>query len=54
MNLLIKNIKQLIGVDEHKLLRRAGKEMKEMHVIENAFLYIENGKISFFRQHEKF
>ncbi|MBP6303374.1 MAG: imidazolonepropionase [Bacteroidia bacterium] len=54
MNLLIKNIKQLIGVDEHKLLRRAGKEMKEMHVIENAFLYIENGKISSFGSMKNF
>lgn len=54
MNLLIKNIRQLIGVDEHKKLRRSGPEMREMHVIEHAFLYIENGRISSFGRMEHF
>lgn len=48
MSLLLKNIKYLIQADfEHKI-KVSGTEMKKLPFIENAFLFIENGKISSF------
>jgi imidazolonepropionase len=45
MNLLIKHIKGLVGVDESRRLRKLGGEMKQLRVIRNAYLYSEKGKI---------
>lgn len=47
-NILIKNIKGLAGIleDNSKALR--GKELANLNMIENAFLAIEDGKISYY------
>ncbi|MEY4874949.1 MAG: hypothetical protein RL708_98 [Bacteroidota bacterium] len=45
MSLLIKNIHQLIGISETGNTVLKGKMMKELAIIENAFLYAENGLI---------
>lgn len=47
-NILIKNIKGLAGIleDNNKALR--GKDLSELKLIENAFLAIENGEISYY------
>ncbi len=53
MKILIKNIRQLVQVREQipPLLR--GQTMSELPVLENAYLLIENGKISSFGQMEE-
>jgi len=48
MHLFIKNIKELVQVEEQLVLYRAGKEMSTMHTIKNAWLKIGNGKIADF------
>jgi imidazolonepropionase len=45
MNLLIKNIRQLVTVASNGKPFKAGKEMRELNVIENAAVLIENGII---------
>ncbi|TKG96397.1 imidazolonepropionase [Puteibacter caeruleilacunae] len=45
MSLLLTNIKQLIQVEDSPNRYKAGEEMKKLSVIENAFLYIDEGKI---------
>jgi imidazolonepropionase len=45
MNLLIKNIKQLVTVASNGKSFKAGDEMRELSVIDNAALLIENGII---------
>ncbi len=45
MNLLIKNIGQLVTVASNGKPFKAGKEMRELNVIENAAVLIENGII---------
>lgn len=46
MDILIKNIKQLVQVREESLKWVAGGDMANLPVIDNAFLYIKNGKIA--------
>ncbi|UII23786.1 imidazolonepropionase [Fulvivirga ligni] len=46
MDILIKNIKQLVQVREESLKWVAGDDMANLPVLDNAFLYIENGKIA--------
>ena len=46
MNLLFKNIKELIQVDEGSISVRAGKELKNLPTIKNAYLLIEDGNIA--------
>ena len=46
--ILISNIKELVQVEEHSVSFRSGKQMSELNTIKNAYLYIENGKISAF------
>lgn len=46
--LLIKNIKQLLQVEETPRTRVAGKEMASLNVIEDAFLFIKDGRIADF------
>ncbi len=45
MNLLIKNIHQLVTVASNGKPFKAGREMRELNVIENAAVLIENGII---------
>jgi imidazolonepropionase len=47
-NILIKNIKGLIGVVMDSNGPKRGKLLNELSIIEDAFLAIEDGKISFF------
>lgn len=53
MSLLIKNIKFLIQVDLEKKTKVCGADMNILPFIENAFLFIENGKILSFGQMDK-
>jgi imidazolonepropionase len=43
MNLLIKNIKQLVTVNSNGLPFKSGKDMRDLDVIENATVLIQNG-----------
>ena len=46
MNLLIKNIKQLVTVSSSGKRVKPGKEMRDLGIIENATVFIENGVFS--------
>lgn len=48
MKLLIKNIKQLVQVEDEPKLKISGSEMKKLDCINNAWLAIENDKIAGF------
>jgi imidazolonepropionase len=48
MKILIKNIKQLVQVEENPQLKVAGKDMKNLSCINDAWLAIENDKIAGF------
>jgi len=48
MNILIKNIKELVQVEEQPRLKVSGKEMSQISSVDNAFLYISNGLIAGF------
>lgn len=48
MKFLLINIKELIQVREESPLKLSGKEMNELPTIKNAWLFVENGKISDF------
>ncbi len=52
MKLLFKNIKQLVQVREETIKPLKGSEMKELPVIENAWLLVEDGKIADFGKME--
>lgn len=45
---LIKNIKQIVGIEREGKLRKCGKEMAEMETLNDAYLVIEDGKIKTF------
>jgi imidazolonepropionase len=45
MQLLLKNIKQLVTVNSDGALSRTGKSMRELGIIENASVFIEDGVI---------
>jgi len=47
-NILIKNIKGLAGILENNIKALRGRELSELKLIENAFLAIEDGKISYY------
>jgi imidazolonepropionase len=47
-NILIKNIKGLIGILENNKKALRGSELNKIQSIENAFLAIEDGKISYY------
>lgn len=51
-NILIKNIKGLAGILEENNQPLRGEEMSQLKTIENAFLAIENGRISMFGKME--
>jgi imidazolonepropionase len=48
MKILIKNIKQLVGVEDEPRLKVSGSGMKKLACINNAWLAIENDKIAGF------
>lgn len=48
MRLLFKNIKELLQVRKEPVQFVAGKQMKELPTIKNAFLIVENGKVTDF------
>ncbi|HBC79436.1 MAG TPA: imidazolonepropionase [Bacteroidales bacterium] len=48
MPLLIKNIKGLIGIEEHPQHKRCGRDMKILDQITDAYIFIEGDKISGF------
>ena len=52
MKLLFKNIKQLLQVREQSVKLLKGSEMKELPLIDNAWLLVEDGKISDFGKME--
>lgn len=52
MKLLIKNLKGLVSPHEGQLKKKAGKEMDQLTVIENAFLRVENGEFADFGKME--
>ncbi len=54
MNLLIKNIKQLVTVSSHGSKIKAGKEMNDLGIIEHATVLIEHGKFSWIGKSEEF
>jgi imidazolonepropionase len=54
MNLLIKNIKQLITVRAQGRPFKSGKEMRDIGVIENATVFIENGLFKWVGQNAEF
>ncbi|MDR2407790.1 MAG: imidazolonepropionase [Bacteroidales bacterium] len=54
MALVIKNIKELIQVEEPVVLYRAGKDMKTMYTIKDAWLKIENDFIADFGEMHTF
>jgi len=45
MKILVKNIKQLVQVEEQPQLRVCGKSMAKLETIKDAFLFIDKGKI---------
>lgn len=52
MQTLFKNIKQLVQVREQHIKYVSGKEMKNLPIIENAFLLVENERIASFGKME--
>lgn len=46
MNLFIKNIGQLVTVASHGQRVKSGKEMRELHIVKDAALLIENGIVT--------
>jgi len=48
MSLLIINIKILAGINQDNTIKKSGKEMAQLSIIENAYLYIEGKKIKAF------
>ncbi|MCW3085465.1 MAG: imidazolonepropionase [Bacteroidetes bacterium] len=48
MKILIKNIKQLAGIEDEPQLKLAGAQMKKLGCIENAWLALEDDKIAGF------
>ena len=54
MNLLIKNIKQLITVNSNGMPFKSGKEMRNLDVIENATVLVENGLFKWIGRNEEF
>lgn len=54
MGILIKNIKKLVQVENEIRLKVSGKEMATVGIVDNAWLFIENGKIAAFGTMENF
>ncbi len=54
MNLLIKNIRQLVTVNSNGMPFKSGKEMRDLGIIENATVLIENGLFKWIGQNAEF
>ena len=54
MAIFVKNIKQLVQAETKSVKFRAGKEMQNLPVIDNAYLLTEGGKIKDFGRMEDF
>jgi imidazolonepropionase len=54
MNILIKNIKELVQIDDGKRLKSSGKDMSELKTLNNAWLFIKEGMIEDFGTMEQF
>ena len=48
MRTIIKNIKELVGVETSPKLRKEGKEMAQLETVKDAYLLVEDGKIKAF------
>ncbi len=48
MQTLIKNIKELVGVETAPHLKKQGKEMAVLESVKDAYLLVEDGKIAGF------
>ena len=48
MRTLIKNIKELVGVEQTPQLRKQGKEMAVLQTVKDAYLVVEDGLIKAF------
>ena len=48
MRTLVKNIKELVGVETAPKLRKQGKEMAELQTVKEAYLLVEDGEIRAF------
>ncbi len=48
MNIIIKNIKEIVQLDDKSKLKASGKEMSKLQTIKDAYLIIEKGLISEF------
>ena len=53
MRTLIKNIKELVGVEQTPQLRKQGQEMAQLETIKDSYLVIEDGKIVAFGRMEE-
>ena len=54
MSVLIKNIKELVNIENKPKIYRKGKKMSELNTIKNAWLFIENDKINDFGEMKNF
>ncbi len=54
MNLLIKNIRQLVTINSNGMPFKSGKEMRDLGIIENATVLIENGLFKWIGQNAEF
>ena len=54
MAIFVKNIKQLVQAETKSVKYRAGKEMQDLPVIENAYLLTEGDRIKDFGRMEDF
>ena len=52
MKILIRNIKELVQIENEPVSMRSGNEMATLHTLKNAFLMIDKGKISDFGRME--
>jgi imidazolonepropionase len=53
MHLLIKNIKELVGISDHPELKVCGKAMSSLNTITDSYIFIEDGLISDFGKMSK-
>lgn len=54
MNIIIKNIKQIVGIQSNSIQKLKGKEMNNLNTLENAYLIINQGLIADYGKMEDF
>jgi imidazolonepropionase len=52
MKILIRNIKELVQVEQEPVSRRCGADMAKLHTLSDAYLFIDKGKIADFGRME--